>query len=567
MSEGEQPMTANTSTKQPIEKSHLPRRAHAACGLESLRFRVVRVVLGLAVVLTAGLTACASTRDAKVELSELDVVDCIVEGAVRQVGRGFAYQEPPRMARLTEDACAALGGTFTIYDPARPEEVISKWLPFAEGGDAIAQHRLGMIYEGVLGAEPDYAKAAQWYQKAVDQGHRESMYALSVLYEQGLGVKKDVVKALNLYRQASGIEADSLMLSSDAMAEIDKAKRALGAEIAELKAQRNALSTQVAQLERGAGSNAGQVAALQKLVKGLEGQLAEKQEALVAMPTFRLIDPKAGQRATRTEFDFPPLPAKMMRTRAVGKFYALVIGNNDYERMPDLKTPHNDARAIAKILTDRYGFSTQLMLDANEEEIKRAIHKLVTVAEEKDNLLIYFAGHGHMRTPSERARLRGFWLPTNADQDQDVNWVDNWWVTNHLDTAKARRALVIADSCYGGVFSTDLPIGPVTQLPALQEADFNKKLERRSRFVLASGGDTPILDATGPDAEHSIFAQAFIDVLEEGTGPMSVVEVYGRVFDRMYTALADSGIEQEPELRVIRAAGHQSEGDFFFVAN
>ena len=50
-------------------------------------------------------------------------------------------------------------------------------------------------------------------------------------------------------------------------------------------------------------------------------------------------------------------------------------------------------------------------------------------------------------------------------------------------------------------------------------------------------------------------------------GPISVVELYGRVFDHMYDALARIGLDQEPELRVIRAAGHQSEGDFFLVPN
>jgi hypothetical protein len=45
------------------------------------------------------------------------------------------------------------------------------------------------------------------------------------------------------------------------------------------------------------------------------------------------------------------------------------------------------------------------------------------------------------------------------------------------------------------------------------------------------------------------------------------VETYGRVFDQMYASSAGAKLSQEPELRVIRAAGHQSEGDFFFVRN
>ena len=111
---------------------------------------------------------------------------------------------------------------------------------------------------------------------------------------------------------------------------------------------------------------------------------------------------------------------------------------------------------------------------------------------------------------------------------------------------------MIADSCYGGVFSSDLPLGPMAELPAIKDADLERKLERRGRFVLASGGVAPVLDQHSEGAKHSVFARAFIGVLEESEGAVSVIELYGRVFDRMYD---------------VRAAGHESEGDFFFVAN
>lgn len=511
----------------------------------------------------------ANDPNMKFDISDLDIVDCIVEGAVRQIGSKFTYLEPPRMARLTEFECASLGGTFVAFDPTEPNAVIEKWLPFAERGDVDAQHRLGLLYEGVMGADPDYEKAVHWYNQAIKNGHRESMYALSVLYEKGLGVERDIIKSLNLYRLGSGIAADSLMLSSDAYKQIDEAKKSLTSEIAGITLQRDALNAQLAQMGRQMkehkGKSQDQIGALQSLVEQLNEQMAQKQQSLVALPTYRLIDKKSG--GGPTQFKFPELPAKAMGSRAMGKFYALVVGNDNYQKMPSLKTAHNDAKRIATILSDRYGFSTQLLLDANEEELKRAIHTLITVAGEQDNILIYFAGHGEKPPPSDRSRMAGYWLPINADADTDVNWVDNWWITHHLDAAKARRVFVIADSCYGGVFSSDLPIGPVTQLPALSKSDFEKKLARKSRFVLASGGDSPVLDATGPDSEHSVFALALIDVLENAVGPISVVELYGRVFDHMYDALARIGLDQEPELRVIRAAGHQSEGDFFLVPN
>lgn len=542
---------------------------HTSASAASIAARIAASLLPTLLVISSGCRSTGTSQvDPRRELSDLEIVDCIVEGAVRQMGTRFVYQEPPRMARVSEYECATLGGTFVAFDPAKPDAVIARWLPFAEKGDPEAQHRLGLLYEGVTGATPDYARAAHWYGEAAKAGHRESMYALSVLYEKGLGVEKNLLEALNLYRQASGIGNDSLMLSSDAYAQIDETRRTLTAEIATLRTQRDALRKEVARAKPAPAPKPPappQSEALVALAGDLDRQLAEKQKALDGLPSYRLLDrSRAGSPA---HFDFPEVPRKRLGTKAVGQYYALVIGNNHYSHMPALSTPHNDAKVIADLLSAQYGFSTQVLLDADEEQIKRSIYSLTMAAHDEDNVLIYFAGHGHMAKVSERSRLRGYWLPTNADEDQDVNWIDNWWVTDHLDAAKARRALVIADSCYGGVFSTDLPIGPVARLPALAESDLAKKLARRSRFVLASGGAAPVIDAASPTAQHSMFAGAFIDVLQSNTGAMSIVELYGRVFDKMYGSSAGAKLGQEPELRVIRAAGHQSEGDFFFVRN
>ncbi|MFP6656066.1 MAG: caspase family protein [Myxococcota bacterium] len=507
--------------------------------------------------------------DARIRLSEMDIVDCTVEGAVRQIGRNFAYQEPPRIARISEFECASLGGTFVIYDPAAPNVVIEKWLPFAEGGDVSAQHRLGLLYEGVMGAEADYGKAAHWYGEAAKAGHRESIYALSVFYEKGLGVERDLLRAIELYREASGLKADRIMFSSDAYQQIEELKGELAKEIASVSGQRDALQSQLerqkSQLAALDAEKKTQAASLSALVSQLDSQVETKKAALASLPAYRLLHPPDTQGTTR--FDFPDLPSQSLRDRGVGKFYALVIGNNHYEHLLNLETAKNDATAVAGLLAEDFGFSTQLLLDANEEDTKRAIYNIFKVAEPEDNVLIYFAGHGHVKEISERSRRNGFWLPTNADAEQDVNWIDNWWITNHLDTSKVRRALIIADSCYGGVFSTDLPIGPVTRLPPLSDEDFDQKLQRKSRFVLASGGIAPVIDLSGPEEEHSVFASAFIEVLEGSSGTMSIVEFYGRIFDLMYSTLARIGLNQEPELRVVRAAGHQSEGDFFFVRN
>ena len=524
------------------------------------------ILLGFVLFVSAELNALQG----RIQLSQMEVVDCIVEGSVRQMGRNFVYQEPPRMARLTQFECASLGGTFKIYDPTEPDSVMEQWLPFAERGDADAQHRLGLLYEGAMGAEPNYDKAAYWYTQAAAQGHREALYSMSVFFEKGLGVEKDLIEALNWYRKASGLDNDSLMLSSQAYEEIEAMRQSLAVELESVSLQRDVLWQQVEDLRSAEESNTGSastVAVLESLIKDLTASLEDKEASLAQLPVVQVLPKEID--APPPQFDFPQLPSRLMRKRQIGRFYAVVIGNTDYQWLPFLETPRNDAVMIAELLEEKYGFSTQLLLDANEEEIKLAIYTIETAAKKDDNILIYFAGHGRL-AETDKARMKGYWMPTNANPQQDANWVDNWWITDHLDASVARRALIIADSSYGGLFSTDLPIGPVLQMPEFSEKEMRVKLQRRSRFVLSSGDVQPMVVVDETDetsASHSVFAQAFVEVLQENTGSLSVVELYGRVFDKMDRRSRGVGGLPEPELRVIRAAGHESEGDYFFVKN
>ena len=47
-----------------------------------------------------------------------------------------------------------------------------------------------------------------------------------------------------------------------------------------------------------------------------------------------------------------------------GRYHALVIGNNAYTSLPRLKTAEADAREVAALLKDFYGFETKLLLNA-----------------------------------------------------------------------------------------------------------------------------------------------------------------------------------------------------------
>ncbi len=63
------------------------------------------------------------------------------------------------------------------------ESALTEFTKAAENGDMNAEFNLGVMYENGQGVEQSDLKAAEWYQKAADNGHPEAPMALQVLYE------------------------------------------------------------------------------------------------------------------------------------------------------------------------------------------------------------------------------------------------------------------------------------------------------------------------------------------------------------------------------------------------
>lgn len=72
---------------------------------------------------------------------------------------------------------------------------------------------------------------------------------------------------------------------------------------------------------------------------------------------------------------------------------ALVIGQSEYEHIPGLPNPVNDAREMVKLLTD-LGFDARSVTDRDAPRLRRDLERFAEDAEEADVALLYYAGHG-----------------------------------------------------------------------------------------------------------------------------------------------------------------------------
>ncbi len=251
--------------------------------------------------------------------------------------------------------------------------------------------------------------------------------------------------------------------------------------------------------------------------------------------------------------------SRVLPRKIFGRYYALIIGNNAYRYLPTLDTPINDARGLAKVLRERYGFETKVLTDATRYDILKALNEYRKKLTEKDNFLIYYAGHGTM----EEVTRRGFWLPVDAELENTANWISNQDITDLLRIMSAGHVMVIADSCYSGALTRSSVARLETGMTPEKKAEWIKlMLKARSRMALTSGGLNPVLDGGGEG--HSVFANALIKALRKNGGILESFRLYTEVSALVAHAAREQDFHQVPEFAPIRHGGHEA-GEFFFV--
>lgn len=237
----------------------------------------------------------------------------------------------------------------------------------------------------------------------------------------------------------------------------------------------------------------------------------------------------------------------------LGRYRALVISNQQYQQLTPLRTPHHDAEALAKVLREEYDFKVTLLKDADRKSTLDALDALVEKLTPQDNLLIFYAGHGHL----DKATGEGYWLPVTANPRRRSEWISNSDITDTLRATRAAHVMVISDSCFSGTLTR----GGIAGLNVGEDrsAYYHKLVKSRSRTALTSGGEEPVAD--GGANGHSVFAGALLSSLRSNN---EVVIEGEQIYQLLRRPVAlNSTAQQNPTYSDVRATGHDG-GDFIF---
>ena len=244
-----------------------------------------------------------------------------------------------------------------------------------------------------------------------------------------------------------------------------------------------------------------------------------------------------------------------------GRYHALVIGNNDYKKIPKLDSAVNDANKLSKLLAEKYNFKTKVLINATRYDILKELDEFRRKLKKNDNFLLYYAGHGEL----DRKNRRGYWLPIDAEPESNVNSIPNYAITDILNTMEVKQAIIVADTCYSGILTRSAinRNRDSSMLDLERRYNWLKKLtENRSRTVLTSGGLKPVLDSGS--GEPSVFAKALFEVLEPNQEILEASQLHSKIGALVSYSSSELGLEQVPQYAANLHAGHVG-GDFLFV--
>ena len=238
------------------------------------------------------------------------------------------------------------------------------------------------------------------------------------------------------------------------------------------------------------------------------------------------------------------------------KYYALVIGNNNYEHFEKLDAAANDAKVIANVLQNKYGFEVELLLNGDYRTTINSIYNMTDKLKENDNLLIYYAGHGELDTKEKR----GYWLPVDAmpRKKSTAEWITNSIIADRIKATKAKHVLLMVDSCFSGTLTKMRSGGDLNIEKIIDEKYIERLKVKKTRLVITSGGNEPVVDSE--DGQHSLFALKLIDTLKNNDNVINSHILFENI--RRYVI---ANAKQTPAIGIIFEAGHD-DGDFLFFA-
>jgi hypothetical protein len=236
--------------------------------------------------------------------------------------------------------------------------------------------------------------------------------------------------------------------------------------------------------------------------------------------------------------------------------WAVIVGINDYPRLPKLKYAVNDAQAFYRLLVDENRVPPEnVTLLTNEQaslvNLRSTLGTRVkNAARETDMVIIFFAGHGATERDAaspDGDGLEKYLLPFDTDPaDLYTTAMPMVEVARILNRIRSERLVFIADACYSGGSG-----GRTISISGLRANIGDGFLERvaggRGKVIITASAANEV-SVEKDDLQHGVFTYFLIEGLRgkadlDRDFMITVDEAYRYVYEQVSQA---TGQEQHP---------------------
>lgn len=302
--------------------------------------------------------------------------------------------------------------------------------------------------EASSAAGRDEAKAAERYRVAAELGNAHAQMALAERYRDGLGVPQNYASALDwMARAARQGEAEAQLQLAVMLS--DKRFPAYN----EVEAYRWSL---LAAAHGGEAARRAAVARREDLARRLRPEQIRNAQTQAAgfVAVAEISSGKRAEIQLASDPPPPPLDAGRIRGKPKPDAVALIIGVEDYERLPPAQYAGRDARAFRDFAVKAMGVAPErvrLLVDdqARLLDVEKAVATWLKAEIEggATDVTIFFSGHG-LASPDGRDL---FLFPHDGDRAiLQKSGIDRARLIDTILGFGAKSATLVLDTCYSG---------------------------------------------------------------------------------------------------------------------
>ncbi len=236
--------------------------------------------------------------------------------------------------------------------------------------------------------------------------------------------------------------------------------------------------------------------------------------------------------------------------------WAVIVGINDYPKLPKLKFAANDAAEFQRLLVEKNRVPAEnihllLNTEATLSNLRSIMGTRLRAAAAKDDMvIIYFAGHGSTERDAlspDGDGLEKYLLTWEADpKDLYATALPMREIAYIFDRIQSERLIFIVDACYSGA-SGGRTVGAGGLRATLSDSFLERLAAGRGKVIITASAANEV-SVEKDELQHGVFTYYLLEGLRgaadlDRDGAVTVDEAYRYVSEKVPHA---TGQEQHP---------------------